>query len=470
MKKLLFVFLSVIIMIGALSAVSVYADDAAAALTITPGDVVANACVFNVDVRIHVPEGTDISHMGFIVSVPDGLYVHNMTTCCVKGVFTKPETGDADPYKIIWDADGSLIPAGTDTVMCTLTFMSDEKFVLGNVYEIGLEADPENPTVNAAGEPVDVMFEGCSVEVVDHSTHVGDPNGDHNINLSDASIVMKHIAKWSDHICNSVQADVNNDGNINLSDASLLLKHIAKWNTARLGHNDAVETIKASTCKAEGETKLTCKNCGDSVTVVSKAVSCSYKKTAVTEPTCGKEGVDKYTCTMCGDSYTKTVKATGKHDYLMGICCTCGHNDGTAKVLTVGQKWTVAGQWEFTVTKVSVHRFCNDSVSADDEYFGGAQVVKVEYTCKNLGYSKNGKGLYVGAANFTVFDQKSVGASSYPCSHEVPTKRLAVGEQCKASDVFVLQNESDYIALKFSASRSDKSEKATQTFVLKITK
>jgi len=60
------------------------------------------------------------------------------------------------------------------------------------------------------------------------STMYGDANGDGKIALSDASLVLKHIAKWDVEI-DEASGDANGDGKIALSDASLILKYIAKW-------------------------------------------------------------------------------------------------------------------------------------------------------------------------------------------------------------------------------------------------
>jgi len=56
----------------------------------------------------------------------------------------------------------------------------------------------------------------------------GDATGDGKINLADASLVLKVIAKW-DVEYNFTNADVKTDGKVNLADASLILKKIAKW-------------------------------------------------------------------------------------------------------------------------------------------------------------------------------------------------------------------------------------------------
>ena len=64
----------------------------------------------------------------------------------------------------------------------------------------------------------------------------GDVNVDEKINLSDVSLMLKHIAKWSDLTIDLNRADVTNDDKVNLSDVSVILKYIAKWNSISLGH------------------------------------------------------------------------------------------------------------------------------------------------------------------------------------------------------------------------------------------
>ena len=58
----------------------------------------------------------------------------------------------------------------------------------------------------------------------------GDNNMDGKINLTDVSVLLKHIAKYKNLYISLDNADVTHDGRINTLDASKLLKYIAKWN------------------------------------------------------------------------------------------------------------------------------------------------------------------------------------------------------------------------------------------------
>lgn len=57
----------------------------------------------------------------------------------------------------------------------------------------------------------------------------GDLTGDGNVSVSDAILVLKHVAGWNITI-NEAAADVNCDGNVSVADAILILKFVANWN------------------------------------------------------------------------------------------------------------------------------------------------------------------------------------------------------------------------------------------------
>ena len=126
--------------------------------------------------------------------------------------------------KIEWYYDRQLIAT-------TAANPNDEKlgqFALNSVDE----------TVGSMKSPI-LFWNGGNYVAVDNfevwtpdfdfvETTYGDVNGDGKINLGDASLLLKKIAKW-DVTLDETAADVTGDGKINLADASLLLKKIAKW-------------------------------------------------------------------------------------------------------------------------------------------------------------------------------------------------------------------------------------------------
>ena len=54
---------------------------------------------------------------------------------------------------------------------------------------------------------------------------LGDVNGDGNINIFDALMILQHI-KGDIDLSDVPAADVNGDGNINIFDALMILQHI----------------------------------------------------------------------------------------------------------------------------------------------------------------------------------------------------------------------------------------------------
>ena len=57
----------------------------------------------------------------------------------------------------------------------------------------------------------------------------GDVNGDGKLNLKDASLMLKVIAKYDGVDVDKAAADVTGDSKMNLADVALLMKHIAGW-------------------------------------------------------------------------------------------------------------------------------------------------------------------------------------------------------------------------------------------------
>lgn len=60
------------------------------------------------------------------------------------------------------------------------------------------------------------------------ATAYGDANGDGEVNLNDASLVLKYIADWNLTL-DLDAADANGDGKVTLSDVSLILKYLSGW-------------------------------------------------------------------------------------------------------------------------------------------------------------------------------------------------------------------------------------------------
>lgn len=158
-----------------------------------------------------------------------------------------PVAGETPSYNV-------TVPDG-----CTVTYVDwgwediqelmepDTPFENGNTYcfitRVSL-ADPENfkfsesvaVTVNGRTAEYSILEDGsiwvtyifppCGETAAVSAP--GDVNTDTKVNLSDVSLMLKHIAGWSIEL-DTYAADVNDDEKINLSDVSLVLKHIAGW-------------------------------------------------------------------------------------------------------------------------------------------------------------------------------------------------------------------------------------------------
>lgn len=72
---------------------------------------------------------------------------------------------------------------------------------------------------------------GATENVIIPKLVYGDADGDGKVTLSDASLILKYIAKWdlSETTFRELNADADANGKIVLQDVSLILKYIAKW-------------------------------------------------------------------------------------------------------------------------------------------------------------------------------------------------------------------------------------------------
>lgn len=188
--------------------------------------------VFDICVR-------DLSELNF---KSFGTYLNYSSNISFEGCEFYPEsgTGTTDgfiipgiPYQILWTS--SIDTLGTDKVsIARLTFNSNAP-INESIISISLAVDITNLPKNADGKEFDnVMFAGMTIEngVIPPSpvreAIPGDANEDGKVNLTDATVMLQHVAQWIVGL-NIDNADVNDDSFINLSDITLILKHIARW-------------------------------------------------------------------------------------------------------------------------------------------------------------------------------------------------------------------------------------------------
>ena len=109
------------------------------------------------------------------------------------------------------------------TLTTVYTYTGGSGYIYGFSKQHGID-DGYTVMVNIATAP------GKTVELTstDLSKIYGDASGDGKVNLGDAALVLKYIAKWSVSM-NADMADIDRNGKVNLSDVSGIMKKIAGW-------------------------------------------------------------------------------------------------------------------------------------------------------------------------------------------------------------------------------------------------
>ncbi len=177
-----------------------------------------------------------VSSFGIYLTYSEELMLSSCEAITSQGMFVTSQNIDDKPYLMLWiDGTGSL-PAG-ETAIARLVF--DVAGILEYGYELGLEYDSDNLPATVEVNAIDLeklpimgnlvfSFSDIVRQFPFFGVTPGDVNGDDKINLGDASLALKYIAKWDVEV-NTDAADVNDDDKVNLADVSLLLKYIAKW-------------------------------------------------------------------------------------------------------------------------------------------------------------------------------------------------------------------------------------------------
>jgi hypothetical protein len=127
------------------------------------------------------------------------------------------------------------------------------------------------------------------------------------------------------------------------------------------------------------------------------------------------------------------------------------------RVYKAGEKWIVDGQWEFTINSVETTKDRNQFSDKDP-----AQVVIINYSYKNLGYSSQFMDLYF--TDFTVIDAKGEAAQTYPLNINYYPKETPIGASCSKAQVgYGLANNSSEITIQVQqyVSGTYREEKAT---------
>lgn len=162
------------------------------------------------------------------------------------------------------------------------------------------------------------------------------------------------------------------------------------------------------------------------------------------------------TCTSpkkCSRCNSTSGSALG-HNYSNGVCSRCNSKDPNyVKTYSLGEKWIVNGQWEFTINKAEKHHLCNDY--SNKEYgFSTEQVVIIDYTFKNIDYDYTFGDLWMGG--FTVYDETGMSSTSYACTHtKYYPQECIKGASSRGQEQHVIFNDSKYITIVIEHIRDD---------------
>lgn len=129
--------------------------------------------------------------------------------------------------------------------------------------------------------------------------------------------------------------------------------------------------------------------------------------------------------------------------------------------LSIGETWTVDGQWSITVTGVRETDRRNKYTEKNPE-----KVYMVEYTYSNLGYEDEyTDGLYITVDDMVV-DSEGMMGYQYPGDLEQYPKPLKVGESMKAESCIGVENGGDFMVtiIKYDGNKN----KQKETFLVKV--
>jgi hypothetical protein len=129
---------------------------------------------------------------------------------------------------------------------------------------------------------------------------------------------------------------------------------------------------------------------------------------------------------------------------------------GEAESLSVGDTWTVDGQWTLTINSVEATSERTELADVDP-----AQVVLITYSYDNLGFESDlTDGLYFNLSqnggNASTVDADGVAAVNYPGSVSKEPQSVAVGEKCTGAQTCLgLMDTSDEIIMIITKYDSD---------------
>ena len=219
-KKLLSVFLALLMMLTVFPASMIASAANAATVTVESVNAVPGS---NVEVNINVKNNPGILAANFTVTYDKGLTLIDSKSGDAFSALsmTKPENYNS-PCKFGWDALEIADEDIKDGTILTLTFAVDKSVSANSKLNVKLSYQNGN-IIDSDLNDIPVTINNGSVTIIDYIP--GDINGDGTIDLKDVTLVRRLVTGYG-VTANKLAADVNGDGEITMKDVVLIRRYV----------------------------------------------------------------------------------------------------------------------------------------------------------------------------------------------------------------------------------------------------
>ncbi len=351
-KKLLSLFLAILICVSVFPLSIFAASSEASASTETGGHiVVSNTQAFagsTVTLNVDISDNPGIAGAKIFVYYNAKL---TLTSASVGETFAELDytapPALANGCVFNWDSLNQEVTE--DGTLLTLTFdisnsaLANEKLDVAVSYTYG---DIYNKDLDSLSFEVTNGY----VKIIDYIP--GDVNGDQTVNGKDVTLIRRYNAGY-DVTINKLAADVNNDGTINGKDVTLIRRYNAGYDvelmpsTPKCDHSLVSVSAKGATCTENGNIGYwVCSGCNkyfsdenavSEITLLETVVYASGHTTVVIPeraPSCTQMGkTEGSLCTSCNTIViSQSDIPTIGHNYVSGICSECGDKEDKTKL------------------------------------------------------------------------------------------------------------------------------------------